>query len=384
MKFSHYKFKENPFRITPPINPEEIVWAGRTKLKQKIDHRIKMGIETSVSRIVLNWGRYGSGKTHAANYYTKTSYVQDRFGVNTKNIKVNLPRTSKDPVQAFLRALLGQLSFDNIVSDFSQLDTIFTEQLGDIIAVNSNDHVISEFIKRFIEKEDKTSLFSNEEEKIKQLNALKHYLYGDSTTTTLNALGLPLGLEDDEQVVNLISTLFNCITYQKKLYQSVFLWIDEFEDIDTLTRSNQDRLTTFLRQLVDKTPNNLTIFLNFTLKGRGDIEDLSIRLGEALASRAKLFIEFDSPTVSEALDYLKDLINHPLFRTEIDENAPFYPVTEAATKYIIEHLGKLSIRKINEVFSLIIELALIASAIPKDIEIEFVNTIKDEIIFWEE
>jgi len=380
MNFSHYKFKENPFRIMEPINPEEIVWAGRTKLKQKIDHRIKMGIETSVSRIVLNWGRYGSGKTHAANYYTKTSYVQDRFGVNTKNIKINLPRTSKDPVQAFLRALVGQLSFDNIVSDFSELDTIFTEQLGDIIAVNSNDHVISEFIKRFIEKEDNTSLFSNEDAKIKQLNALKHYLYGDSTTTTLNALGL----EDDEQVVNLISTLFNCITYQKKLYQSVFLWIDEFEDIDTLTRSNQDRLTTFLRQLVDKTPNNLTIFLNFTLKRRGDIEDLSIRLGEALASRAKRFIEFDSPTVSEALDYLKDLINHPLFRTEIDEKAPFYPVTEAATKYIIEHLGKLSIRKINEVFSLIIELALIEAEIPKYIDIEFVNAIKEEIIFWEE
>jgi hypothetical protein len=375
MNLSYYQFKENPFRITPPINPEEIVWAGRTQLKQKIDHRIKMGIETSQSRIVLNWGRYGSGKTHAANYYSKTSYVQDRFGVKTKNIKINLPRTSKDPVQAFLRALVGQLSFDNIVSDFSELHTIFTESVADIIAVNSNDQVISEFIMRFI---------SPEEEKIKQLNALKHYLYGDNTTTTLNTLGLPLGLEDDEQVVNLISTLFNCITYQKQLYQSVFLWIDEFEDIDTLTRSNQDRLTTFLRQLVDKTPNNLTIFLNFTLKGRGDIEDLSIRLGEALASRAKLFIEFDSPSVTEALDYLKDLINHSLFRSEKDENAPFYPFTEATSKYIIEHLGKLSIRKINEVFSLIIELALIEQDIPEYIDINFVNRIKEEIIFWEE
>jgi hypothetical protein len=61
-----------------------------------------------------------------------------------------------------------------------------------------------------------------------------------------------------------------------------------------------------------------------------------------------------------------------------------YPVTEAATKYIIAHLGKLSIRKINEVFSLIIELALIEEEIPKDIDIEFVNTIKEEIIFFEE
>jgi hypothetical protein len=214
MNLSYYQFKENPFRITPPINPEEIVWAGRTQLKQKIDHRIRMGIETSQSRIVLNWGRYGSGKTHAANYYSKTSYVQDRFGVKTKNIKVNLPRTSKEQVQAFLRALVGQLSFDNIVSDFSELHTIFTESVEDIIAVNSNDQVISEFIMRFI---------SPEEEKIKQLNALKHYLYGDNTTTTLNTLGLPLGLEDDEQVVNLISTLFNCITYQKQALPKCFL-----------------------------------------------------------------------------------------------------------------------------------------------------------------
>ena len=103
--FSNYKLLNNPFRISPSTNTNELIWVGMKKLKNKIDNRIEICIKTSPSRIVLNWGRYGSGKTHAANYYTKTNYIAEKFKIKTKNIKVNLPRGTKEPVQAFLRAM---------------------------------------------------------------------------------------------------------------------------------------------------------------------------------------------------------------------------------------------------------------------------------------
>jgi hypothetical protein len=371
-------FLRNPFGVIS--GNKDIVWAGMEKLKQQIDNRINIGIKTSASRIVLAWGRYGSGKTHAANFYTKTSYIREKFKVKTKNIKINLPRTSKDPAQAFLRSLVGQLDFNNIPSDFTELKTTFGKKLDDIITISSNDSIITDFVKILLEPNPDLFGETNPEKS----KALKNYLFGDKAKTTLNELELPLGIEDDEQVVNLISTLFNCITYEKKLYQSIFLWIDDFEDIVTLTATNQARVTAFLRQLIDKTPNNLTIFLNFTFKGRDDIEDLSIILGDALASRTKLRVEFCSPTEEEALDYLKDLINMPQFREagHIDKKNRFYPFTEEVAKYIIEHIDGLSIRAINEVFSLILELALIEEKIPKIIDDHFVNTIKDEIASW--
>ena len=208
-------------------------------------------------------------------------------------------------------------------------------------------------------------------------------MYGDKTKSKLSSFGLT----DDEQIVNLISAIFGCLTYSQKgkegVYSEIFLWIDEFEDIATLNKSTADRFTTFIRQLLDKTPNNLTIFLNVTLKTFFTIGDLSIYLGEALSSRARIKIDFEEPTINEAISYTKELINHDLFREETMKNK-FYPFfNEELIKYILNHIGRRSIRKINEVFSIILELALINEKEPL-IDKEFVDSIKEEIISWED
>lgn len=382
--FSQYSLKNNPFRIGPSIKSDELIWIGMEKLRSDLDNRIEACIRTSPSRIVLNWGRYGSGKTHAANFYTKTNYINTKFNVNTKNIKVNLPRSSKEPVQAFLRALVGQLNFDNIIIDFARFKQEYKDQAESIIDVNTQDSIISQFLKLFFGRPaTESSLFPDMAVPVRK-DAMKNFLYGDGTKSTLKELNLPLGLDDDEQIVNLISGIFNTISYEKKLYKAIFLWIDEFEDIDTLPKSSQDRFTTFLRQLIDKTPNNLTIFLNFTLKGGGEYEDLSILLGEALASRAKLSIDFEEPTIEEAKSYIIELINHPTFRDKLPEGITdsFFPFTIAAIENVLVNIGRLSIRKINETFSLILELALISETPPESIDLNFINKIKSEIPSW--
>ncbi|MCP4104967.1 MAG: hypothetical protein GY749_05455 [Desulfobacteraceae bacterium] len=305
-KYNRFKLKGNPFHQMP-LNPEDTVWAGRDELKALIEKRIAIAMQTSPSRLILNWGDYGNGKTHAAAYYSRTRRLDDLSGTLSvcpaKSIKVCLPRTSEDIVQAFWRALLGQVLFDVIVSDFKQLKQIFKDDFDKIVAANSNDNVIEQL---FITLADETDLEKTE--------SIKNRFFGDKTKTTPKDIELPLGLSDDEQVVNMISTIFNCLTYEKKICSAILLWIDEFEDIDTINKSSVDRFTAFLRQLIDKTPNNLNIFLNFTPKRFLNIEDLSVYLSDALLSRAKLKIHFKTPSVDEATGYLKEMLNHPNYR----------------------------------------------------------------------
>lgn len=70
-----YKLKLNPFRTTPASNPEEIIWAGFNDVRQKMEKRIKRAIRIPNSSLVLNWGEYGSGKTHAAKFFQKRKFL---------------------------------------------------------------------------------------------------------------------------------------------------------------------------------------------------------------------------------------------------------------------------------------------------------------------
>ena len=338
MELNDLFFKENPFRTGPSLNPAELLWAGFPKLKSDVESRLVFAMKTSPSRIVLNWGRYGSGKTHAANYYTKTNRVNqiatEKNTIEPRCIKINLPRTSKDPVQSFFRSFLGQIGLKQIKEDLDRLNTEYPGQIGQIIDINSNDIIVSDLFKLLIEEDGSDEDF---------FPTVEAYIFGDNAKSTLQKLGLPFGLRDDEQVVNFLSTYLNCITYEKHIYSAFILWIDEFEDIDTLNKQSQDRITTFIRQLFDKTPNNFLLFLNFTPKTFFNVEDLSIMLGEALSTRAKIRINFQEPNIGEAI---------------------------------------LSVRKINEVLSLILELAVLMEH-SKPIDVDFVKSIRDEIPSFE-
>ena len=67
-----FKLKSNPFRMTPAVNSDEIIWAGFPQMKEKFENRIKRSIKMPNSGLILNWGEYGSGKTHAARYFNVT------------------------------------------------------------------------------------------------------------------------------------------------------------------------------------------------------------------------------------------------------------------------------------------------------------------------
>lgn len=375
MNLTDYNLQENPFRIGPPLKANDIIWAGFGTLKSQIEQRIKIGIQTTPSKIILNWGRYGSGKTHAANYFTRKNRIDEirnELGAQpVKAIKISLPRTGNDPVQAFFRSFLGQVSLKNILNDIKLVvDRVTLDETINLIRAVSSDSVISTVFEKFARGLNDF-----------ELAQMEGYLFGDTTRSTLSKLGLPAGLKDDEQVVNFLSTYINVITQDSTPYSLLVLWVDEFEDIDTLNKISQDRVTTFLRQLFDKSPNKFCLFLNFTPKTFYNIEDLSITLGEALSTRARLRITFEEPSVQEAKNYIDELMNNVLYRpTAGDRFVPFE--SNNVIFYILDHIGRLSIRKINEVFSLLLELALIYEK--PMIDVAFIDQIKDELVAWEQ
>lgn len=68
--YTQFKLQSNPFRLTPALSSEELIWAGFPELKKRIENRILKAIKIPNSSLILNWGDYGSGKTHAARYFT--------------------------------------------------------------------------------------------------------------------------------------------------------------------------------------------------------------------------------------------------------------------------------------------------------------------------
>ena len=71
-----YRLKDNPFRMIPSSEPDKLIWAGFPAVKKEIEQRIKRSISVSNSSLVLNMGEYGSGKTHAAMYFSKADVLK--------------------------------------------------------------------------------------------------------------------------------------------------------------------------------------------------------------------------------------------------------------------------------------------------------------------
>ena len=99
LTFDRFKLKDNPFRVVPAINSHELIWAGFNEIKQKLETRILRSLQIPNSAIVLNWGDYGSGKTHAARYFCKDSVMEElaqRAGCNKPlSMMINFPRGKK-------------------------------------------------------------------------------------------------------------------------------------------------------------------------------------------------------------------------------------------------------------------------------------------------
>jgi hypothetical protein len=358
-----FNLKTNPFRLTPATNSEEIVWAGFPEIKNKIERRIKKSIKLPNSTLVLNWGEYGSGKTHSARYFSKDSVLNElkEDASIPYSIIISLPK-GKEPVYSLFISIIDKLKIDELRDNID-----YDDITGFIDAYGDNNH-IKNVIKLVFNPNIGTTI-------------LKKYLYGNITNTELNELnphGILRKLNSDSDYTLFISGLFSSITYNKLVYSLVVLWIDEFEDIAVLNSSNIDKTNNFLREVLDNTPNNFLLFINLTQSALIGAEDLGEYVYESVKSRIKERNNFDLPSEADFRTYLVELL--AIYRVERTSNELF-PFSEATVNSLLNITQGFSLRRFNESFSILLELADMDSANTPIEEAFLMDNIAD--IIWE-
>lgn len=360
-----YKLTTNPFRLTPSIKPDELVWAGFNDVKTKFEKRIERSIRIPNSTLVLNWGEYGSGKTHAARFFNKKDELKtigDKAGRPIPySMVISLPK-GKDPIYSIYMSVIDKLNIEEVRTKFNDISGDINSYID---SIGSNIH-IQNVLKALFNKE------------VDHLN-IKKYLYGNMNATDLKGLnqyGILRSLKEDNDYSAVLAGLFSCLTYDKKKYSCIIIWIDEFEDIAVLNNSSIDKINSFVRELLDNTPNNLLLFLNLTLSALMTEEDLGSYVYESVKSRIKEKISFDLPSSIDFKEYLKELLKH--FRVGSNDNL-YFPFDESVIDTLISDQGNVSLRRFNESLSLLLELSDMYGRCP--INMEVFEEYKSEILW---
>ena len=69
--------KADPFNLTPPTDPESVIWAGMKNVKRHFNEILEVAISSSATQVVLNRGPHGGGKAHASLYFSLEKNIPD-------------------------------------------------------------------------------------------------------------------------------------------------------------------------------------------------------------------------------------------------------------------------------------------------------------------
>lgn len=356
-----YNLRTNPFRAVPAINSEEIVWAGFKEIKEKFERRITRIVKLPNSAIALNWGEYGSGKTHAARYFSKVDVLnaicQKGQSIVPLSLVINFP-SSKNPVKELFTSLVDKLDFSFIHQSIKKNKT----------PVDASCVTDSKFAQKIINYLSEDTIDED---------LYKKYLYGSLSTKEKEKLGFLRAIETDNDMVDIIAALLSYLT-ENNVYPAIIIWVDEFEHIAALSSSNINSVNNFIKVLFDKTPNHLLLMINLTLSAMGDRDDLTSYLHDAVKSRIKENIEFSIPSPDQFKEYLGDLLK--MYRIS-EASSPLFPFEEKLIDTLIGELGVVSLRKFNEALSSLIENALYDDL--ETITLDYFIKNKSEIIGWQ-
>lgn len=233
--YTQFKLQSNPFRLTPALSSEELIWAGFPELKKRIENRILKAIKIPNSSLILNWGDYGSGKTHAARYFTNLN-VLSNLKIKTDSLPlpliINFPR-SKEPVKEIYTQIIDKIDIDDIRRRLEKEKIDIASVLSQV-----TDNVLIQNI---------VSLLLNP---TVSPQMMKSYLYGTaSITSNFVDKNVSRKLVSDIDYIELLSALFSVITYDKKAYSCVIIWIDEFESISILNTVSISNVNNLIRSL---------------------------------------------------------------------------------------------------------------------------------------
>jgi len=374
LDWNHVYLKQNPFADTPPRRPEEAVWAGLPRLKGQFESLFAQALATSATQVVLNWGAWGSGKTHAATYFS----LKERLSplVQAPRVRDICPiyiRTPKEPARAdqdLYRDIVEALRFSNLRKLIRDLiDERGQEETLQLLQNNTSSEPLGKAIWLLGLEPKKhggqLALFDDEEVSEERNQLLESYFFSTCTKRDLKELGLSRGIDNAQDRFRVLGTLLQCIVGFAPLekisqHTRLILWIDELEDLIYFQSRQYRPFTQGLRDLIDRLPSYLTLLMNFTL-ATGDYEDATVVLGDALTSRITHHVYFQPLSPEETYEYILELMR--CYRSEDFSSKGLqvtYPFEENALRTLIKTITPLRRipREINKQCSQVINQAL--------------------------
>jgi len=382
-----YFIKDNPFAITP--SPKEIVWADREDLFKQIKNAIDASISTSPSRLIINWGLWGCGKTHAMYYFTSELFkkkMQEQCGSSLDFVQVgiHLPR----PIEA---GSMANLLYSRIMNAIT-LEVIHKSILR--IGEYAQSKGIGPFdLKRRLQSH--FSALTKRKEYADVLTRLlkgairsfeRKFFYGEKMTTReLKDLEVTRGIDSLDDMLEMLGLVTSVLTQPfeelPEMMSEIFIWIDENEALKELSPKDTFLYRSFLRDLFDYAPRDVTVFLNFSMSIGEDFSLVEASLGDALISRVDSNILFPPiTTLDDCLKYVKQLIEHVRTR---DVDDPYHPFTEDSVKLLLGTQIEKGIlpRDINKIFTKALEIGYFKNT--ERIDEKFIESNRD-LIFQKE
>lgn len=335
--FERFNLKDSAFPVTPSDH-DEISWFGFEKLKHEFQTIFERSGSEHLRLYVLNRGRFGAGKTHAAKYFSAQHSRQKDVGNYFQFIPIVI-ESPKQPQKAFVdfsNRLFNAVTFDRIIQASHNLCRI-----GDIKKLFSN-------LLNATGSEDIATALS----KIDNDNRLltKRYLLGEGTAKELRDIGVAKRLVKDHEfalaIVGVLYLLIHGQSEERETLSRIVLWIDEMEDLVYFPTRYYLPFTQALREVIDRTNYHMTLMLNFTYSEPEDLPAIENVLGQAIMQRVNHHVIFQPPTVSEMRDYLLDLLKHN--RVDDTPCSPTFPFSNDAFDLLIESVTSKTPRFLNK------------------------------------
>lgn len=354
-----YHLQSIPFSVVPD-STKNIIWAGMQDIKHQFEREIQGLLISTSTKILINYGSYGSGKTHSALYYSSNEnfdFVPDK---NIKSFLLKFPKNSKNPTEDIFQSFVGKYGMQFLINDLKEIKNE-VEDFEEFLKDYSDDEEVRNIIIKVIEFEN--------------LDDSKTVLYNKATTTFLNRNGIFKKVENDN-VIEVFSIIVKLLTYQRN--DLLIFWIDEFEDITTLNKQNANKMTSFIRDLIDNIPTKLLIFLNFVPTSFVDLESLySYFIGSSLERRVKNGVEFKVLSEDNVKEYIVDTLSQYREDGFTTENH-FFPFSEDVIDEIYRRISsELTVGKLNNILSEILENAILDDK--ETIDLDYFNSKKDSL-----
>lgn len=325
----------NPFGIKPEMGSENLTWAGLKVVKERFDFLIGNCLKSTETKVVLHMSRWGGGKTHTSFYYSNPKNLPS---INIDypiplNLFVVTPQEGEKAPDEFYKKIIEGIRI-----------TYISESIKTMRSNYGNDQHSLEEIQNYCKSEDigRIIWLLGDPNPEMAYDASELIFSPKPTASLKKKLKIRRGIESTSDRFVVISTLFKILSAydcQRKLdtKRRIFLWLDEIESLIYYSTRYYKPFTQALRELIDMTPKQLTFFLNFSFAERDTINTLEFIIGKALSDRINEKIISEELDISEAIEYVGDLLK--FFRTSgFKETNEFYPFKKEALKIMFDNL----------------------------------------------